>query len=223
MKVILLLALLSLGILSPGQNGVQESADLVALKFSCGVYQPPNHVIRSVQEPDPPMNEPMVINRAPPANEPQELKNKRDMDMRRAEMRQAEANAKNSAEPTHASYFYRLQFRNEGEKAVKNFSWEYQPNETPDPLNRQFFCAIKAKPGESKELELFSPWAPSHLVDVSKVADKSNKDSKEPKGKVVFNRIEYVDGTFWNRHGWNPATFSSDDKGKVLSGKCIGL
>ena len=223
MKVVLLLALLSLGILSPAQNGAQESSDLVVLKFSCGVYEPPNRVIRSVQEPDPPMNEPMVVNRAPPANEPQELKNRRDMDQRRAEMRAAEANAKLSSEPTHASYFYRLQFRNAGLKAVKNFSWEYQPNETPDPLNRQFFCAIKAKPSESKELELFSPLPPSHLVDVSKVADKSNKDSKDSRGKVIINRIEYVDGTFWNRHGWNPKTFSADDMGKVASGKCIGL
>jgi hypothetical protein len=223
MKIILLLALLSLGILSAAQTGAQESADLVVLKFSCGVYDPPNRVIRSVQEPDPPMNEPMVINRAPAANEPQELKNRRDMDQRRAEMRAAEANAKNSAEPTHASYFYRLQFRNAGLKAIKNFSWEYQPSEAPDPLDRQFFCAIKAKPGESKELELYSPLPPSHLIDASKVADKSNKDAKDSKGKVIINRIEYVDGTFWNRHGWNPATFPKDSMEQVANGKCIGL
>lgn len=222
MKLSLAFALVMLAGMSQAQIGTQERSDLVVLKFSCRKYETGGRMIRSVQEPDPPMNEPISINPAPRSNEPQELKNRRDMQERRADMRAAEINASLSKQPVSGSklYVYRLQVKNASTKLVKSFAWEYQPSSEPDPLDRQFFCSIKTKPNESKELELFSPLAPSRVVDASKAGDKSAKSSD---AKVIINKIEYMDGTVWQRPGWNPKTFPDDAVQKVASGKCIGL
>lgn len=219
MKLSLVIALVGLALMAQAQTGMQGTSDLVVMKFSCGRYEARSHMIRSVQEPDPPRNEPIRIEQTR-TNEPQEIKNRRDMQERRADMRAAEINAARSGQPQSRLYFYRLEVKNAGTKAVKNFAWAYQPAESPDPSDRQFFCVVKAKPNESKAFELFSPLAPSRVVDASKAGDKPEKDSK---GKVIINKVEYVDGSVWQRPGWNPATFSADAIEKVASGKCIGL
>ena len=182
MKLFLAFAFTVLAVLPQTQTNIQESADLVVVKFSCGKYGTGGGMIRSVQDPDPPMNEPITINRIP-RNEPQEVKNA-------------------------------------STKVVKSFSWEYQLSDKPDSLDRQFYCSIKAKPSESKDLELFSPLAPSRVVDASKAGQKPAKSSD---AKVIINKIEYTDGSVWQRQGWNPKTFADDAIQKVAAGKCIGL
>jgi hypothetical protein len=219
MKLSLVIALVVLALMAQAQNGMQGASDLVVLKFSCGRYEARSHMIRSVQDPGPPMNEPIRINQTA-REEPQEIKNRRDMNERRGEMKAAEINARLSNRLESKIYFYRLQFKNAGTKPVKSFAWEYQPSDIPELSDRQFFCAIKTKPNETKELELFCPLAPSRVVDASKAGDKSAKGSD---GKVIINKIEYMDGSVWHRPGWNPATFSADAIEKVASGKCIGL
>jgi hypothetical protein len=219
MKLFLAFTLLTLAVLSQAQTGAPKDSDLLVVKFSCGKYETGSHMIRSVQEPDPPMNEPIVITQQK-KDEPQEVKNRRDMLERRAELRTAEINATLSAKKASSVYFYRLQVKNSSPKIIKSFAWEYQPTETPDPFDRQFYCAIKAKPNESKDVELFSPLAPSWVVDAAKAGDKMGKGSR---AIVLINRIEYMDGSIWQRPGWNPKTFSPESTQKVESGKCIGL
>jgi hypothetical protein len=219
MKPFLVIALLVLGLMAQAQTGLQGASDLVVLKFNCGLYESRTRVIRSVQEPDPPMNEPIRINQTT-RNEPQEVINRRDLQERQAQLKAAEINAAHSGQKESRLYYYRLEVKNASTKAVKNFAWAYQPAESPDPSDRQFFCVVKAKPNESKAFELFSPLAPSRVVDASKAGDKPEKDSK---GKVIINKIEYMDGSVWQRPAWNPATFPADAIAKVASGKCIGL
>jgi hypothetical protein len=219
MKLFLAFTLITMAVLSQAQTGAQMDSDLVVLKFSCGKYETGGGMIRSVQDPDPPMNEPIVILQQK-KDEPQEIKNRRDLQERRAELRTAEINAKLSTKKGERLYFYRLQVKNASAKVVKSFAWEYQPTETPDPFDRQFYCAIKAKPNESKELELFSPLAPSWVVDAARAGDKVGKGSRDT---VIINQIEYMDGTVWKRKGWNPKTFPAESTQKVESGKCIGL
>jgi hypothetical protein len=219
MKVLLAIAVGVLIFTVQAQTGIQGPAELLVLKFSCGRYEARSRVIRSVQDPDPPMNEPIRINQVA-RNEPQEVINRRDLQERRAEMKAAEINAARSGQAQSTLYFYRLEIKNASTKAVKNFAWAYQPGESPDPSDRQFFCVVKAKSNESKTFELFSPLGPSRVIDASKAGDKSEKDSRD---KVIINRIEYVDGSVWQRPLWNPATFSGDATTKVASGKCIGL
>lgn len=220
MKLILASTLITLAVLSQAQTGAPEDPNLVVLKFSCGKYETGGGMIRSVQVPDAPMNEPININQIK-NNEPQEVRNRRDMLERRVDLMNAEINAGRSAKSGKTRlYFYRLQVKNASPKMVKSFAWEYQPTEERDPFDRQFYCAIKAKPNENKELELFSPLAPSWVVDAAKAGDKVGKGSR---ATVIINQIEYMDGTVWQRKSWNPKTFPADSIQKVENGKCIGL
>ena len=95
MKVILALTCLGLGILFQAQTPRPEASDLQVLKFSCGKIEEPRGVIRSVQDPGPSMNEPITIVQQP-KNEPQEVKNRREMQVRQAELRGLDAEAAQS-------------------------------------------------------------------------------------------------------------------------------
>jgi len=218
MKCSLAFALIALAAISQAQTDTQDNA-LIVLKFSCGTHKTGSGMIRSVQDPDPPNNGPIRINQTV-RNEPQEVKNQRDMMERRAELATAEINATLSTQRAPKIYFYRLRVKNASTKVVSSFAWQYQNFNQPDISDRQFFCHIKAKPNENKDLELFSPLAPSHVIDASKAQDDSAKD---PDAKVLINKVEYTDGTFWQRKGWNPKIFPDDAIQKISEGKCIGL
>ena len=217
MKVILALTCLGLGILFQAQSPRPEASDLQVLKFSCGTIEEPRGVIRSVQDPGPSMNEPITIVQQP-KNEPQEVKNRREMQARQAELRGLDVEAANSRESrARPRYFYHLEIRNTGQKIMKSFAWQYQPGEVPDALDRQFFCSLNAKPNSTKVYDILSPLAPSRVVDAGHV------DSKNLREKIMINQINYTDGSVWKRPGWNPATFSSDATSKVEPGRCLGL
>lgn len=218
MKLLALAAILfTIGF--PLQDGARNPPDLMVVKFTCSRLERNRHMIRSVQEPDANMNEPIRINQQM-KNEPQEVINRRDMSERRAELRAAEINAELSKQKGSTFYHYRLEVQNTNARIVKSFAWSYQPGEVPDPADRQFFCAIDAKPKEGKVIDLYSPLAPTRVIDASKAGDKTEKDEK---GNVMINLIEYADGSVWKRPAWNPATFSAEAKEKVAHGKCIGL
>ena len=214
MKVLLLIAFM-FSLLSIPQEPETQAPDLIVLKFRSGKYEQGSSMIRSVHDPDTGMNEPMRINQVK-NNEPQEAKNRRDLQDRRAEMAITEANAARSSQSPSQIYSYKIQIQNTGPKVVKSFAWEYQPTSEPDPSNRQFYCVANAKPNDKKEYDLYSPLAPSRVIDVSK-SDNQNKP------QVIINKIEYADGTFWKRMGWNPANFRQEDTSKVGNGKCIGI
>jgi hypothetical protein len=76
---------------------------------------------------------------------------------------------------------------------------------------------VKAKANETKGLEVISPFAPSRVIAVANTGDNSKQ-----KEKIVVNRINYGDGTVWQRTGWDtsilPATIE-----KVGAGKCVWL
>jgi hypothetical protein len=217
MKAILVLVILGLGFYWQEQTAGPQSADILVVKFSCGRSDEPSRVIRSVQDPDPPMNEPFAITKTKP-NEPQEVKNQRDLLQRGAELRGTEKDAERSREKRSTVYFYTIEIRNLSQKTMKSFAWQYQAGEAPDPNDRQFFCALSAKPNANKEFDLFSPLAPSRVVD-ARTADKRESQ----KERVVINEIEYADGSVWRRPSWNPKTFVPQDTQKVGVGKCIGL
>ena len=100
-------------------------------------------------------------------------------------------------------YEYRVKFRNAGEKAVEVLFWEYQFTETANPANvarRQFLCGVGIKPGKEKEVISFSVSGPSNVVSAGSLASESGPAYGE---RVVVNRVEYADGTIWQRKDWN--------------------
>lgn len=217
MKLLMLSSLSLLLIATQPQTGPQSS-DLAVLKFSCGEYKTRSSLVRSVHDPDDSANQPIRINQAP-RNEPQAAINNRDMAERRAELRTTEVNAALSTRKTTKLYFYHLEVKNNGSRPIKSFTWEYESSGVPDPSDRHFFCVVNAKPNQKRELDLYTPLAPSRVVDVTTVSEKPGNS----KGVVVINKIDYADGTTWTRPGWNAATFSSEATEKVEAGKCVGL
>jgi hypothetical protein len=190
----------------------REESDISVVKFTWSRYRQNNDLIHSAQDPGPPMNEPMSIKPSPPRNEPSEVRNRRDIQERRADMIIAERNATQSSARKQDYYFLRLEVKNVGPNTIKSMVWEYQPAaETADYELRQYLCTMRAKPKESKTFELVSPFAPVKVVS----ADKKSQD-----GKVVINRIEYADGSVWKRKGWSvliPAQMTD----QMGNGKCV--
>jgi|GEM_PF-410532 len=117
-------------------------------------------------------------------------------------MRQAEFNARRSgAYSVQVFYRYKVTLRNTDAREVRAFYWSFETRQSlrPDDVaRRHFFCSGKIKPGKGRAFEAQAPKAPSLTVG----ADAAASDGGSP-DRVVINRVEYGDGTFWQRPGWS--------------------
>lgn len=106
-------------------------------------------------------------------------------------------------------FAYRVKIRNASTKVIEVMFWEYQFIDPSDPkimARRQFLCGVNIKPDKEKELQSFSVFGPSDVLSVGSLANKSGSQFQE---KVVINRVEYADGTIWQRRDWNFAEVKS--------------
>lgn len=102
-------------------------------------------------------------------------------------------------------FTYRVKIRNASRKTVEIVFWEYQFKARSDPANavaRQFLCGVNIKPDKEKELTAFSTSGPGNQISAGSMGDKSANPFEE---SVLINRVEYSDGTIWQRKGWNYA------------------
>lgn len=99
-------------------------------------------------------------------------------------------------------YSYRAKVQNASAKVIEVIFWEYQLKDSPTSTatRRQFLCGVSIKPEKAKELEAFTLSGPSDVVNVATLADKSKSAGEE---KVLINRVEYADGSIWQRKDWN--------------------
>ncbi|HEX5703639.1 MAG TPA: hypothetical protein VFX97_10610 [Pyrinomonadaceae bacterium] len=199
------------------QTETQQTVPLTVVKFSAGIYREPSKVVSSVLEPDQPM-EPIRSTPVIPRNETAVEKARREMNEQRIALRRVEINAANSANKGDKLYLYHLEVKNTGTRKIKSFAWEYRSSGVSDPSDRQFYCAVNAKPNDKKEFDLLAPFAPSRVVDATSAGQKTDK-----KGVVVINKVEYAEGPSWVRPGWKQATFSDEVTKKVEIGQCVGL
>ena len=135
----------------------------------------------------------------------------------------AESRAQQS-EPVEG-FAYRIKVQNQLTKNIEAVFWEYrfQDPANPDLLSRrQFLCGVDIKAGKSKELEGFSRSGPTDVVDV-----KTLNSGTPFKESVLINRIEYTDGTLWQRKGWSTAEVKASYDRVLrepwLPGMCKGL
>lgn len=109
-----------------------------------------------------------------------------------------------SREPQPVDGFtYAVKVQNGSSKIIQILFWEYQFREVANPTNvtrRQFLCSAKINPDKAKELQVFSLLGPSNVVNVKSLAKASANQFEEG---VVINRVEFADGTFWQRKGWD--------------------
>jgi len=161
------------------------------------------------------MNEPVRIKPPEPKNESQEAKNRRDMNERRADLSLTVAAARASQPKEPYQYVIQLEVKNVGTNVIKSMVWEYQPSAKPTDYElRQYVCAFKAKPNESKRFQLVSEYNPVKVIE----ANAETGQTKD--GKVVINRIEYADGSVWKRKGWSVLIPSETIDG-LGNGKCL--
>ena len=97
---------------------------------------------------------------------------------------------------------YEVKVQNATAQGVDILFWEYQFIERANPQNvtrRQFLCAVNIKAGKEKEILAFSSAGSSEVVSVDTLAKNSANQFEE---KVVINRVEYSDGSIWQRKDW---------------------
>lgn len=100
-------------------------------------------------------------------------------------------------------YAYRAKIQNASTRVIEIVFWEYQFTDSANPAimtRRQFLCGVNIKASKDRELQAFSLSGPSDVVSVETLANKSGNAFQE---KVVINRVEYADGTIWQRKDWN--------------------
>lgn len=100
-------------------------------------------------------------------------------------------------------YAYRAKIQNTSTKVIEIVFWEYQFIDPANPAvmsRRQFLCGVKINPAKDKELQAFSLSGPSDVISVQALGNKSENAFKE---RVLINRVEYADGTMWQRKEWN--------------------
>jgi hypothetical protein len=102
-------------------------------------------------------------------------------------------------------FIYQTKIRNKGASNIEVLFWEYQFKERENPANvvsRQFLCGVNIKPDKEQELRVFSTFSPSRLISIDSLDNKSESLFEE---MVLINRVEYADGTIWQRKGWSYA------------------
>lgn len=100
-------------------------------------------------------------------------------------------------------FSYRAKFQNVSDKELEIIFWEYEFTDgaiTPVVSRRQFLCAGLTKAGKEKDFKGFTLSGPSDVVAVDTLAKKTDRPLKE---RVVINRLEFTDGTIWQRNGWS--------------------
>jgi hypothetical protein len=100
-------------------------------------------------------------------------------------------------------FSFRAQVKNAGASAIEILFWEYQFIDAANPAlitRRQFLCGVNIRPDKVKELQAFSLSGPSEVVSVGSLGNNAANPFQE---KVVINRVEYADGSIWQRRDWN--------------------
>ena len=110
---------------------------------------------------------------------------------------------------------YRVSLKNTGIRIVKSVVWDFQASDTDqfeNSTHRQFRCTAKIKPNQNEKLEGFSMLPPSRVITAS--------GGKGYNQRVILNRIEYTDGTFWQRPEWQQPEITSNHSSR---GNCQQL
>lgn len=149
------------------------------------------------------------------------------LDGRRAAMDKNVQESRTTKSKPLDGFAYRIKVENSATKVVEIVFWEYQFHDPADPAlvsRHQFLCGVNIAAKKSKDLEGFSLSGPADVVNVSTLANNTGSPFKE---NVLINRVEYSDGSMWERKGWNLAEVKSSYD-RVLReqwtpGMCKGL
>jgi hypothetical protein len=159
-------------------------------------------------------------------NDPQGTRdpNQDTLDGRSAAMEKSVAESRKQQGKTMDGYLYRIKVQNASPKVAEIVFWEYRFVDPANPeliARRQFLCGVSILANKGKDLEGFSLSGPSEVVDVKTLADNVFKED------VLINRVEYSDGSIWQRKGWNvaevKASYERVLREQWVPGMCKGL
>jgi hypothetical protein len=129
----------------------------------------------------------------------EEIRNRNSVENRSRDMAELERNVMGESynQKPIDLFRYRVSLKNTGIKVVKAVVWDYQASDTDqfnDSTHRQFRCTAKLKPNQSQRFEGFSGLPPTRVITAA--------GTKSFSERVILNRIEYDDGTSWQRPEW---------------------
>jgi len=159
-------------------------------------------------------------------NDPQGVRdpNQDTLDGRSAAMEKSVAESRAPRSKTMDGFAYRIKVQNASPKVVEIVFWEYRFVDPAKPdlvARRQFLCGVNIPAGKGKDLEGFSLSGPSDVISVQTLADNVFKED------VLINRVEYSDGSIWQRKSWNlaevKASYERVLREQWVPGTCKGL
>lgn len=101
--------------------------------------------------------------------------------------------------PPRYVFHYKLSVKNNAAKTVKSIDWDYiflGSNTNIEAGRLQFTNDEKIGPGKEKELNVIARQPPAKTISVYAL-DKKERQGLE--GQVLIVRIEYTDGSVWQR------------------------
>jgi hypothetical protein len=131
--------------------------------------------------------------------------NQDSIDSRSSELEKAVQESRAPKLKAVDGFAYQVKVHNPTTKVFEVIFWEYQFFDSSTPANltrRQFVCDVNVKPDKDRELQAFGLLGPSDVVSIQSLAKASANVARE---NVLINRIEYKDGSFWQRKDWNVA------------------
>lgn len=100
--------------------------------------------------------------------------------------------------PPRYAFLYKVVFQNTSSKTIKTIDWDYvvSNNNTQETERLEFTNDAKIPAGKTKELSVTARKPPSRTVSVYAL-DKNERQGLD--GQVVVMRIQYADGSVWQR------------------------
>jgi len=127
--------------------------------------------------------------------------NSAEIDKIRREAKADAANieAKHQDSPSRYAFVYKATIKNAGSKAIKSIDWDYVflDRGTENEVGRQQFTSEeKISPGKTKELVVTITKPPTKTISLTALTDNERGTLD---GRVIVVRIDYADGTSWQR------------------------
>jgi hypothetical protein len=107
--------------------------------------------------------------------------------------------AKHKQPPSRYVFVYKTTVKNLSDKQIKSIDWDYVFFDTTTDTEvgrREFTSDEKISPGKSKELTVTVSKPPTHTISLTALNSGERKALTE---RVVIVRINYADGTSWQR------------------------
>jgi hypothetical protein len=106
---------------------------------------------------------------------------------------------KADTEAPSTRYAFRIKVRNTGSKIIRAVVWDYfffNPETLEEAGHRSFTQKVAIRPGKGVELIGHSNSPPVRFIDATKPVKGPATQYSE---KIVIQRVDYSDGTFWLR------------------------